>query len=150
MNTSALHKDPITPGCCEWCGKDCPVEQPCCSMSCLAQLHRLEAVQGRMVLRELKAWRKHRGRKDTPGEGVMTAITALVDGFLKTDRLRREAAAAQRRAGTDGPKEPKKTSARVETAAPVDTPPEEPEAEPLRKPSFKPDPLFAEMPRDPA
>ena len=145
MDVSALHKDPITPGCCEWCGQDCPEDQPCCSLSCFAQLHRLEAVQGRMVLRELKAWRKHRGRKGTPGEGVMSTIAAIVDGFLKTDRVRRENAAAQRRAGTEGHKKPVAKTHRTETAAPVTDLPDDAPAEPLRKPSFTPDPMFSEI-----
>ncbi len=98
MRTSMLDTKPITPGTCEWCGKDCELEDSACSLSCEAQMVRLEAVQGRMVLRTLKVWRKHRGRKDTPGQGAMTEVAAMVDGFLRTDRLRREEACAKRRA----------------------------------------------------
>lgn len=97
MKTNMLNKDPLTPGTCEWCGKDCEVEDACCSLSCEAQLARLEAVQGTKIIRILKRWRKNRGRKGTPGEGAMTEATALVDRFLKNDRRRREEAANQRR-----------------------------------------------------
>lgn len=98
MQTNMLNKDPMTPGTCEWCGKDCEVEDACCSLSCEAQLARLEAVQGTKVIRILKRWRKNRGRKGTPGEGAMTEATVLVDRFLKNDRRRREEAALKRRA----------------------------------------------------
>lgn len=97
MKTNLLDKDPLTPGTCEWCGKPCEMEDVACSLSCEAQLVRLEAQQGSEVLRTLKRWRKHRGRKDTPGEGAMTEVTTMVDRFLRLDRVRREEMGAQRR-----------------------------------------------------
>lgn len=97
MRTNILDKEPLTPGTCEWCGKDCEMEDACCSLTCEAQLARLEAAQGRIILRHLKKWRKHRGRKGTPGEGAMTEIAAMTDKFLKNDRLRRESEGAKRR-----------------------------------------------------
>ena len=91
MQTNALLKEPLTPGTCEWCGKVCEMEDVACSLSCEAQLHRLEAIQGRAVLRGLKRWRRYRGARGTAGEGLLTEISALVDTFLRTDRERREA-----------------------------------------------------------
>ena len=135
MKTSMLDTKPITPGTCEWCGKDCELEDAACSLTCEAQLLRLEATQGRIVLRTLKLWRKHRGRKDTPGQGAMTEVAALVDSFLKTDRLRREEAAQKRRqkAADDAAaaakaktvKAPAATPQPAQTAAPVTNQPEE-------------------------
>ena len=97
MKTSMLDTEPLAPGTCEWCGKVCELEDATCSLSCEAQLVRLEAAQGRIVVRTLKKWRKHRGRKGTPGEGAITEVAALVDGFNKNDRIRRERLAARRR-----------------------------------------------------
>jgi len=94
---------PLTPGTCEWCGLDCHPESATCSLSCEAQLRRLEAEQGRMVVRELKLWRKHRGRKDTPGQGAISKAAALVDTFLKNDRIRRETAQAKRKREAEPP-----------------------------------------------
>ena len=123
MKTTMLDTKPITPGTCEWCGKDCELEDSACSLSCEAQLLRLEATQGRIVLRTLKLWRKHRGRKDTPGQGAMTEVAALVDKFLKDDRLRREEAGEKRRrkAAEDAAKAkaPKPAAVPSQTAAPL-------------------------------
>lgn len=133
MKTNMLNKDPLTPGTCEWCGKDCEVEDACCSLSCEAQLARLEAVQGTKVIRILKRWRKNRGRKGTPGEGAMTEATALVDRFLKNDRRRREEAALKRRveaeeAATQKPVEPVTTAPRGIDPSQPDYQPEEDQA----------------------
>lgn len=97
MKTNLIDNTPLTPGTCEWCGKLCEEEDTACSLSCEAQLLRLEAAQGRAVLRTLKRWRKHRGRKDTPGQGAIGEVAALVDRFLKTDRMRREELSYKRR-----------------------------------------------------
>lgn len=126
MRTNFLDKTPLTPGVCEWCGKLCEMEDAACSLSCEAQLNRLEATQGRMVLRALKRWRKHRGRKGTPGEGAMTEVAEVVDGFLKSDRIRREAhlAQARRRAAeaarvSSAPTPPEKAALPTESASPA-------------------------------
>ena len=128
MKTNMLDKMPLTPGNCEWCGNLCEMEDVACCLSCEAQLNRLEATQGRIVLRHLKRWRKHRGRAGTPGEGAMSEITALMDRFLKGDRIRREKLQAEKRAAAAGqaaskiaaPKDPA-----PQTAAPVVNQPEE-------------------------
>lgn len=98
MKTNLMETVPLTPGTCEWCGKDCELEDVACSLTCEAQLLRAEAAQGKAVLRVLKRWRKHRGRKGTPGEGAMGEAAKLVDRFLKNDRQRREHYANMRRA----------------------------------------------------
>jgi len=38
----------------------------------------------------LKLWRKHRGRKGTPGEGMIGDIATRVDQILAEDRERKE------------------------------------------------------------
>ena len=128
MQTNALLKEPLTPGSCEWCGKICELEDVACSLSCEAQIHRLEAVQGRAVLRGLKRWRKHRGARGTAGEGLLTEISLIVDSFMRGDRERREAhqrnqrsaAAKEAREAADKAKPPM-----TQTAAPITTQPDE-------------------------
>lgn len=128
MRTTMLQIDPLTPGTCEWCGKPTELENVACSLSCEALLRRQEAQQGLIVLRHLKRWRKHRGRKGTPGEGAMTEVATMVDGFLRADRQRREQAATKRRAaeakaaGESAPPPPSEPP--VQTAAPVTDRPE--------------------------
>lgn len=97
MKTNLMDHIPLTPGTCEWCGKDCEMEDIACSLSCEAQLNRLDAAQGKIILRVLKRWRKHRGRKGTPGEGAMSEVAQITDRFLRIDRQRRERYAIERR-----------------------------------------------------
>ena len=125
MKTNLLNKDPLFPGTCEWCGKVCELEDSCCSLSCEAQLNRLEATQGRIVLRVLKRWRKHSGRKGSPGEGAFSEITQHADRFLRNDRLRREKHQQQRRNEEAAAKAPKpKPSGRIESASVAPNPPD--------------------------
>ena len=95
-NMTMLEKEPLTPGCCEWCGKDTEPGQWACSLTCESLLHRLEATQGRLVIRALKRWRmspNHAARNE-----AIAHIVPRVDKFLKTDRKRREAFQHERRA----------------------------------------------------
>lgn len=130
MKTTILDKTPLTPGCCEWCGNLCELEDVACCLSCEAQLNRLEAAQGRIVLRVLKRWRKHRGMRGTPGEGAMTEVAAITDRFLKLDRIRREKLQAAKRANATGEVKIKIAApggqAPVQTAAPLIDRQEEP------------------------
>lgn len=119
MRTTMLDTEPLTPGICEWCGAITELENVACSLTCEAQLRRLEAQQGRDVLRALKRWRKFRGRKNTPGEGAMTEVATVVDRFLQTDRKRREELQAQARAKAAEPEKKPKGKGRTQTAAPV-------------------------------
>ena len=96
MKTNNLDKDPLIPGTCEWCGKVCELEDVACSLTCEAQIHREEAVQGRMILRAVKRWRVSGGH-DARGE-MLTELRTKVDRFLRSDRKRREGASAKRRA----------------------------------------------------
>lgn len=128
MKTTILDKTPLNPGICEWCGNVCELEDVACCLSCEAQLNRLEASQGRIVLRALKRWRKHRGRSGTPGEGAMSEIAATTDRFLKTDRIRRERLQAAKRANATGDVKIKIAApgGAMQTAAPLTSQPEEP------------------------
>lgn len=96
MRTNMLARDPLTPGTCEVCGKPCEMEDAACSTACEIVLLRREKEQGAKVLRLLKRWRKHRGRKGTPGAGALAEATALVDAFLKADREHRQAETIKR------------------------------------------------------
>lgn len=129
MKTTILDKTPLNPGICEWCGNLCEMEDVACSLSCEAQLNRLEAVQGRIVLRVLKRWRKHRGARGTPGEGSMSEAASITDRFLKTDRIRRERLQAAKRANATGDVKIKiaAPTGRTQTAAPLTSEPEEPQ-----------------------
>ncbi len=93
-----MRKRPLLPGTCEWCGRPCEMEDVACSLTCEALMNRLEASQGQMVVRAMKLWRKNRGRKGTDGEGLIGDISAMVDRFMRNDRLRREEMATSRRA----------------------------------------------------
>lgn len=105
LNHSFIDTEPLTPGTCEYCGVDCDPANTTCSLSCEAQLHRLEAAQGRKIVRVLKRWRRHSGKKGTPAEGAWSEITAMTSGFLKNDRLRRERMNRERRAEAEAEKE---------------------------------------------
>lgn len=98
LRSTVLNTEPLTPGICEWCGVDTDPVNAYCGLSCEAQGTRLEAVQGRMVVRAMKLWRRHRGAKDTPGAEGFAKVCELVDRFNKADRLRREELGRQRRA----------------------------------------------------
>ena len=127
MKTNMLDKTPLTPGCCEWCGNTCELDDVACCLSCEAQLNRLEAAQGRIVLRVLKRWRKHRGRAGTPGEGALSEVASITDRFLKSDRIRREKLQAEKRSAAAG-EAASKVRARpgpTQTAAPVTNQPDE-------------------------
>lgn len=126
MKTNMLDKTPLTPGNCEWCGNICEMEDVACCLSCEAQLNRLEAAQGRIVLRHLKRWRKFRGRSGTPGEGAMSDVTHLTDRFLKLDRIRREKLQAAKRANATGEVKIKIAAPATQSAAPLIDQPEEP------------------------
>lgn len=96
MKTSLTNRVPLYPGTCEVCGKPCELEDATCSFSCEAVLVKREKDQGAKLLRLLKRWRRYRGRKGTPGEGALSEAAAMVDSFLRDDRLSREAAKAKR------------------------------------------------------
>jgi predicted nucleic acid-binding Zn ribbon protein len=86
VKTSLTNRVPITPGTCEVCGKPCELEDAACSIPCEAALARREREQGKEIIRLAKLWRKHRGRKGTPGEGALTRIASAVDAMLQADR----------------------------------------------------------------
>lgn len=88
MPAPLIDKEPLTPGTCEWCGIDCEPHRVACSLTCEANLHRQEATQGRMVIRQLKRWRmkpSHAARNSAIAE-----IVPLIDRFMRNDRKRRE------------------------------------------------------------
>lgn len=81
---------PLYPGCCEWCGVDVLPDRNTCGPRCEAALQVAEKTVARRALAELKLWRRHRGRKGTPGEGAMTRLAALTDAHLAESRARRD------------------------------------------------------------
>ena len=97
LSLNILAKESLTPGFCEHCGTALPegVADSCCSLPCEAQLNRLEALQGRAIIRELKRWRmkpNHAARN-----AAIAEIVPRVDKFLSYDQRRREIAAEERR-----------------------------------------------------
>lgn len=113
MRTNMLtDKTPLTPGTCEYCGNDCQPDDVACSLSCEAQLNRLEALQGRAVIRALKRWRmkpNHAARNAAVAE-----VVPVVDRFLRSDRKRRERHGEERRAMAALAKEEAKRTAEQE------------------------------------
>ena len=92
MKTTILDKTPLTPGCCEWCGNLCELEDVACCLSCEAQLNRLEAAQGFHIGHDLL----HKvGRCNIDGnvdrrrkaKGVGAAV-ALYDESVKAEEQR--------------------------------------------------------------
>lgn len=95
MPAPLIDKDPLTPGTCEWCGDDCEPHRVACSLTCEANLHRQEATQGRLVIRQLKRWRmkpNHAARN-----AAIAEIVPMIDRFLRNDRKRRELENEKRR-----------------------------------------------------
>lgn len=86
--STILFDRPLTPGTCEWCGKPCDQHVIACSVACEARVAFREKNESRAIVRVLKLWRKHRGRKGTPGEGAIGEAAALIDAMLKADRQR--------------------------------------------------------------
>lgn len=97
-NTSFLKLQPLLVGVCEWCGKSCSDMDATCSLTCEAQVARLEADRGRRIVRTLMRWRRSRGRKGTEGEGQLMAISKTIDRYLKIDQQRRQTETENRRA----------------------------------------------------
>lgn len=96
MTSTLLPDRPLRPGTCEWCGAACKPEDTTCGIACEAKLVRHEKATGRAVLRAMKEWRMHRGRKGTPGEGAMGRASAMIDALLKEDTARRKMMKADR------------------------------------------------------
>jgi len=96
MQTLIFNERPLLTGTCEWCGLDCDPLNSCCCNTCEAQLRRLEAAQGRMVMRSIKRWRlkpNHAARSE-----MLAELIAKTDRFLRQDQKRRENFHAERRA----------------------------------------------------
>lgn len=84
---------PLKPGRCDWCGNRPPRGRAYCGPACRVSYNNALAAQGKAVMQLLKHWRAHRGRKGTPGEGVLSEVAHRVDQILREDRERREALA---------------------------------------------------------
>lgn len=80
---------PLQRGLCDWCGGPCVGSLAYCSAECRVAYNNLLARQGKAIMQQLKIWRKHRGGKGTPGEGMLTAVAARVDAMLEEDRNRK-------------------------------------------------------------
>lgn len=84
---------PLQPGRCDWCGsklKPAPNGRPkrfCCE-PCRLEWWKLAQMRGKQVVHGLSLWRKHRGGKGTPGEGVLSTVASQVDKWLAEDRER--------------------------------------------------------------
>lgn len=84
----------LTPGLCDWCGGPCGKDQSgrrkkYCSPACYQSYNNLCASQGKTIIHMLKIWRKHRGAKGTPGEGMIGEITSRLDDMLRDDAERK-------------------------------------------------------------
>lgn len=80
---------PLTRGSCDFCGRATVEGRTYCGKECRVAYNNLLARQGKSVMQMLKLWRKHRGAKGTPGEGVIGEIATRVDAILAEDRERK-------------------------------------------------------------
>jgi len=80
---------PLQAGRCDWCGGKTPRGRTYCNAKCRVAYNNLLGRQGKSVMQMLKLWRKHRGRKGTPGEGMIGDIATRVDQMLAEDRERK-------------------------------------------------------------
>lgn len=95
MDNPLFNSKPLLNGTCEWCGVDIDPLNSTCSLRCEAQLRRLEAAQGRIIIRAVKRWRlgpNHAARNE-----MLAELTDKTTRFLRQDRLRREDAQQARR-----------------------------------------------------
>ena len=83
-----LEPKAITPGLCDWCGAKVKRGRIYCGPPCRVAYNNLLGRQGKVVMQLLKHWRKHRGAKDTPGEGKIGDVARRVDTMLNEDRAR--------------------------------------------------------------
>lgn len=87
---------PLQPGSCDFCGASVPKGRTYCSKECRVAYGNLLARQGKAVMQMLKIWRKHRGAKGTPGEGMIGQVASRVDAMLEEDRDRKARLKAER------------------------------------------------------
>ena len=80
---------PLQRGSCDWCGEKTARGRTYCNPQCRVSYNNLLARQGKSVMQMLKLWRKHRGRKGTPGEGMIGDIATRVDAMLAEDQERK-------------------------------------------------------------
>jgi predicted nucleic acid-binding Zn ribbon protein len=81
---------PLQRGSCDFCGADTKEGRSYCGKECRVAYNNLLARQGKTVMQMLKVWRKHRGAKGTPGEGMIGEIANRVDAILEEDRARKK------------------------------------------------------------
>lgn len=75
---------------CDHCGNPAKPRSRYCSSECAVAYGNLMARQGKSVMHMLKIWRKNRGAKGTPGEGMIGEITSRLDLILEEDRERKK------------------------------------------------------------
>lgn len=80
---------PLVRGSCDFCGADAAPGSAYCGKECRVKYNNLLARQGKTVMQMLKVWRKYRGRKGTPAEGIIGEIATRVDAILEEDRNRK-------------------------------------------------------------
>lgn len=80
---------PLQRGSCDFCGRPTVEGRTYCGKECRVAYNNLLARQGKTVMQMLKVWRKHRGAKGTPGEGMIGEIATRVDAILEEDRERK-------------------------------------------------------------
>lgn len=80
---------PLVKGRCDWCGAKTRQHKTYCGTDCRVQYNNLLTRQGKSMMQMLKIWRKHRGRKGSPGEGIISEIAERVDLLLEEDRKRK-------------------------------------------------------------
>jgi len=80
---------PLQLGLCDWCGGTTAAGRTYCGKECRVAYNNLLARQGKAVMQMLKVWRKHRGARGSPGEGMIGQVASRVDQMLIEDRERK-------------------------------------------------------------
>lgn len=76
----------LVPGHCDQCGKAVSVRRRFCSEVCRKAWWKKARNRGAQIYQLALIWRRHRGRKGTPGAGMITRIAALIDMWARVDR----------------------------------------------------------------
>ena len=78
----------LRPGFCDQCRNRLPASKRkhharFCSAACRPLWGQIAAQRGAKLYQHLLIWRRYRGRKDTPGQGVLGLLSNQVDAWLR-------------------------------------------------------------------
>lgn len=80
---------PLRPGFCDYCQASTKRGARFCSPKCRTRWWSMARVRGAQLYQYLLIWRRFRGRRGTPGAGMLGKISALIDLWQREDRTDR-------------------------------------------------------------